>query len=733
VRVPAAHQLQHQHQHLVGGGDLTAYSSRLRSVTSSCADTKTVRRRPRSGGGGGLRDYRCLWIERDQPEPRNTLQREWFGQRATTLSRTWPWITWAAKSVFMHRFDNASRPPPRTSAGPELTDHTCYWQECARHFKPFRQSTSLVNQHPGAHRRAPVPLPVPHVRKKCSPDRRISKFTSELTQCEYDGLRPPLRQQLGPQEATLHVHMNDKPYYCRVGGCDKSYTHPSSLRKHMRVAFDLAQRPSERTGRTAGDGKGGSGQVKPPTAIKQRSSGAELPDRSGLRRCQSREEAGRVDKLRRNAIYFAERTVARLRSRDVEPPYWASKHSRAGRRPASRSRRSSGGSSRDLQGFLLGRRGSRGRLPGNWRGFSRAARGLRGESAAPADAFSASHSCVPRVATQRLSLGSAGDGGSQFVQLTQFMGDRVNQAVPDCARLAAPNNSSCFVRQLLDNNHLCRPFLQRTTKRAWGVGDIGDKQHSAVREAVNVWQNRAGFGRTLELRPKHKVLTSADKGPVCEGDVAREQLSATESDARRPSAGPATECWRRCSCRRVCWHRVIDAELRSQRGRSRSWQRLGNWLRAEAVSSIAGVGSIVSGIGAPSAFQKSATRKRRRLCRPHLGEAGAAASGTNLAPKAGSRRAARRPGSSGRRGRLRSEAAGQAGGSGEAAQARRASPHSGGCQGGGCGSDRELLRRPGAAVVQAGWQPDQPPGCRQWKQLALAHQSPAPSEQLECW
>ena len=29
--------------------------------------------------------------------------------------------------------------------------------------------------------------------------------------------------------------MNDKPYYCRVNGCEKSYTHPSSLRKHMRV------------------------------------------------------------------------------------------------------------------------------------------------------------------------------------------------------------------------------------------------------------------------------------------------------------------------------------------------------------------------------------------------------------------------------------------------------------------------------------------------------------------
>ncbi|KAG7270433.1 hypothetical protein CRUP_035412 [Coryphaenoides rupestris] len=32
-----------------------------------------------------------------------------------------------------------------------------------------------------------------------------------------------------------HVHTSDKPYNCKVRGCDKSYTHPSSLRKHMKV------------------------------------------------------------------------------------------------------------------------------------------------------------------------------------------------------------------------------------------------------------------------------------------------------------------------------------------------------------------------------------------------------------------------------------------------------------------------------------------------------------------
>ena len=33
----------------------------------------------------------------------------------------------------------------------------------------------------------------------------------------------------------MHVHTTDKPYYCRARGCDKSYTHPSSLRKHIKI------------------------------------------------------------------------------------------------------------------------------------------------------------------------------------------------------------------------------------------------------------------------------------------------------------------------------------------------------------------------------------------------------------------------------------------------------------------------------------------------------------------
>ena len=33
----------------------------------------------------------------------------------------------------------------------------------------------------------------------------------------------------------MHVHTTEKPYICTVKGCDKTYTHPSSLRKHLNV------------------------------------------------------------------------------------------------------------------------------------------------------------------------------------------------------------------------------------------------------------------------------------------------------------------------------------------------------------------------------------------------------------------------------------------------------------------------------------------------------------------
>lgn len=45
----------------------------------------------------------------------------------------------------------------------------------------------------------------------------------------------------------MHVHTSDKPYFCKYKGCDKSYTHPSSLRKHIRM-HELQQQHYATTG-----------------------------------------------------------------------------------------------------------------------------------------------------------------------------------------------------------------------------------------------------------------------------------------------------------------------------------------------------------------------------------------------------------------------------------------------------------------------------------------------------
>ncbi|CAO2634006.1 Zinc finger protein ZIC 1 [Lemmus lemmus] len=43
----------------------------------------------------------------------------------------------------------------------------------------------------------------------------------------------------------MHVHTSDKPYLCKM--CDKSYTHPSSLRKHMKVTLRSGHSPWSRS------------------------------------------------------------------------------------------------------------------------------------------------------------------------------------------------------------------------------------------------------------------------------------------------------------------------------------------------------------------------------------------------------------------------------------------------------------------------------------------------------
>ena len=141
----AQHHMHSQNQmyppYMNGMAHHAAVASAAASAASPAGAFFRYMRSPGTGTGNnglGGKEVVCMWIEPDMPSPRKPCNK-----------------------IFGSLHDIVTHITVEHVGGPEIANHTCFWENCPREGKPFKAKYKLVNHirvHTGE---KPFPCPFP--------------------------------------------------------------------------------------------------------------------------------------------------------------------------------------------------------------------------------------------------------------------------------------------------------------------------------------------------------------------------------------------------------------------------------------------------------------------------------------------------------------------------------------------------------------------------------------------